>query len=302
MRNFWPALFFIFLPHTLLGQRAVYDSLVLKAKAAFDQKDFAGAGKSYLDAFKALGDKGFPDDRFNAAKALAAAEMPDSAFANLFRLAEKTDFLEYDKVVEEPMLEPLRRYPPWETLTDFLRPTMPDLVDTLRRIYDLDQSNRKKHRSIGAQYGYESAEYRNLWKEINHLDSINQLYIFALVDKYGWLGKKEVGAKGNKTIFLVVQHADQAAQEKYLPLMRAAANQGKANKSDLAMLEDRVLLKQGKKQLYGTQQILSYTTGETTYQPIEDIDHLNQRRAEMNLYPFTEATINAIKEQQNKKD
>jgi hypothetical protein len=67
------------------------------------------------------------------------------------------------------------------------------------------------------------------------------------LDKYGWLGADVVGGQGNSTLFLVIQHSDQATQEKYLPMMREAVKNGKAQGSSLALLEDRAALGQRQK-------------------------------------------------------
>jgi len=71
-----------------------------------------------------------------------------------------------------------------------------------------------------------------------------------IINKYGWLGADVVGEHGNQTIWLIIQHSDLATQERYLPMMREAAKNVKASASDLAYLEDRVALRQGKKQIY----------------------------------------------------
>lgn len=291
------SLLFLMLPALLPAQRPVYDSLVLKANAAFGQQQYSLAAPLYLNAFKALGYRGFQDDRLNAAKALAMVAMPDSALDNLNRIK---DFLEYEQVAEEPLFVSLKTHPMWEKLLAELRPEMPALADILKQIYDLDQQHRKKLKPTAAQYGYESPEYRNLWKEINFQDSLNQIQVFGLIDQYGWLGKKQVGNKASKTVFLVVQHSDLTAQERYLPLMRRAAAEGNAGKGDLAMLEDRILIRKGQKQRYATQKTTDYSTGETRFLDIEDIDNLNKRRAEMNLPAFTEETIASIKKAQQK--
>lgn len=55
-----------------------------------------------------------------------------------------------------------------------------------------------------------------------------------------------VGNKGSTTLFLVIQHADLGTQVKYLPMVREAVKQHKAQASNLALLEDRVALGQGK--------------------------------------------------------
>lgn len=76
------------------GQNQPYDLIATKAKVLFDANDFLQAGKEYSMAFQSLGGKGYPKDRYLAAMAWTLAEKKDSAFYNLFRLADKTTFLE----------------------------------------------------------------------------------------------------------------------------------------------------------------------------------------------------------------
>ena len=54
----------------------------------------------------------------------------------------------------------------------------------------------------------------------------------------------------------------------------------------MALLEDRVALRQGKKQIYGSQIGVDPDTGEHYVQPLEDPDNVDKRRAEVGLEPI----------------
>lgn len=97
------------------------------------------------------------------------------------------------------------------------------------------------------------------------------------------MGADVVGGQGNSTLFLVIQHADQATQEKYLPMMREAVKNGKAQGSSLALLEDRVALGQGNRQIYGSQIGRDPETQIYFISPLEDPDNVDKRRAEVGL-------------------
>src|SRR5262245_22426742 len=71
-------------------------------------------------------------------------------------------------------------------------------------IYDRDQKTRT---------GADSANF------IEYIDSTNLVQVETLIKKYGWPGKGFVGTKGNRAVFLVIQHADLKTQEKYLPVL-----------------------------------------------------------------------------------
>ncbi|HMC97678.1 MAG TPA: DUF6624 domain-containing protein, partial [Flavobacteriales bacterium] len=106
------------------------------------------------------------------------------------------------------------------------------------------------------------------------------------------LGADIVGRTGNSTLFLVIQHADIATQEKYLPMMREAVAKGNAEASSLALLEDRVLIRHGERQLYGSQVARDKDTGDAYLSPLEDPDHVDERRTTMGLGPLAGYLMN----------
>ncbi len=161
------------------------------------------------------------------------------------------------------------------------------LASALDSIYYADQNGRMKIDSIEKQYGPRSAEMMALWEDIQYHDSINVIRVTALLDTYGWPGKDEVGETAASAVFLVIQHADLKVQEKYLPLMREAVKQKKVWPQQLALLEDRIAVRNGKKQIYGSQ--LS-GDGSGTYQidPLEDPRNVDKRRAAVGLGPLAD--------------
>jgi len=92
-----------------------------------------------------------------------------------------------------------------------------------------------------------------------------------------------VGSKGNTTLFLVIQHADSTIRDKYLPMMRAAVKNGKAQASQLALMEDRSALEHGKKQIYGSQIARDEKTNKYYIRPIEDEPNVDIRRVAVGL-------------------
>lgn len=122
---------------------------------------------------------------------------------------------------------------------------------------------------------------------VHYIDSCNLVAVEALIAQYGWPTRSFVGPRGNNTVFLVIQHSDLPTQEKYLPLMEASVAQGESRPADLALLIDRVLMRQGKKQRYGSQVVPDDRGGQSFY-PIEDEPNVNVRRASMGLQPIEE--------------
>ena len=74
--------------------------------------------------------------------------------------------------------------------------------------------------------------------------------------------------------------------------MRDAVKNGKANSSSLALLEDRVALRKGGKQIYGSQIGRDQETGEYFVSPLIDPENVDKRRAEVGLGPIADYISN----------
>lgn len=123
----------------------------------------------------------------------------------------------------------------------------------------------------------------SLWKKIYYQDSINLIKVKNILDTYGWLGENIISKKGASTLFLVIQHSDSLTQVTYLPMLRKAVKKGNAAIQDLALLEDRILMTQGKEQLYGSQVKINEKTNQYEFYPIYDEKNVNRRRKKMKL-------------------
>lgn len=122
-----------------------------------------------------------------------------------------------------------------------------------------------------------------LWKEILKRDSLNLIKVSRILDERGWPDKALIGERGTSAIFLVIQHADQGTQEKYLPVVTKAMEDGNLPSRQYAMFFDRLLLRQGKRQVYGTQLAMSKESKAPYVLPLEDPEHVDARRAQMGL-------------------
>ena len=273
-----------------------YFDLVKKADSLYNAKDFRSSANKYSDAFKANGWKGLSNDRYNAACSWALAAVPDSAFFQLDRIATKSNYTNYGHITTDPDLNSLHNDNRWKPLIEKIKQNKDKaevslnkpLVAILDSIYIEDQTYRKQIDGIEKKYGWESKEMKDHWKIINEKDSINLIKVKSILDKYGWLGADVVGGQGNSTLFLVIQHSDQSTQEKYLPMMREAVKNSKAQGSSLALLEDRVALGQGKRQIYGSQIGRDPETKIYYVSPLEDPDNVDKRRAEVGLGPLSD--------------
>jgi hypothetical protein len=166
------------------------------------------------------------------------------------------------------------------------------LYDSLSHILDSvverDQQYRDQFEIVRDKYGHESPEMKKLFWLQSIADSINLVIVENILKHYGWLGADKIGDTGNSTLFIVIQHSGIRVQEKYLPLMRQAVKNHNASGKELALLEDRVALRQGKEQVYGSQVIWDKNTNAYYVLPVRDPETIDSRRAEVGLPPMEE--------------
>lgn len=282
------------------GQKdmTLYNSFVQKADSLYREKDFKNSAIEYQKAFDANDGKAYPGDRYNAACTFALAGDSEKAFYHLFYSAEHPNikYSNYSHITTDSDLNSLHKDKQWEKLLKMVKANKDEiekdfdkpLVAILDTIYIEDQTYRRQIGTIEEKFGRESDEIKKHWKLINEKDSINLIKIQNILNERGWLGPKEIGNQGNSTLFLVIQHSPLEVQEKYLPMMREAVKKGNANPSSLALLEDRVTLRKGGKQIYGSQIGRDPETGEYFVSPLEDPENVDLRRAEVGLGPIAE--------------
>lgn len=109
-----------------------------------------------------------------------------------------------------------------------------------------------------------------------------------IIAQKGWPGRTLVGARAAHAAWLLVQHADQDRdfQRRCLRLLEEAVKKNEAEGKDLAYLTDRVLVADQKPQRYGTQ--FHRENGQLVPQPIEDPDHVDDRRRQVGLGTLAE--------------
>ena len=130
---------------------------------------------------------------------------------------------------------------------------------------------------------------KRLLKRMKTIDASNLIRVKAIVKRYGFPTPKLVGKDGVEAVFLLIQHGDLAFQEQMLPDVKNSFQSGNLSGQNYAMLLDRVLVRQGKPQVYGTQaNSVDEVTGKVEFEPIEDEANVDKRRAEVGLPPLSE--------------
>lgn len=167
-----------------------------------------------------------------------------------------------------------------------------ELMEEFDQIIKSDQAQRQEMRPISEKYGWDSPKMDSLWKIQSYSDSVNTIRICEIIDKQGYPGKSVVGSGHQGTAFLVIQHADLEIQEKYLDIIKEAADAGEVRWASVALLIDRVNQRQGKKQIYGSQVSQDEATNEYFFGPIEQPYKVDSLRASVGLGPLNDYAKN----------
>ena len=157
----------------------------------------------------------------------------------------------------------------------------------LCELHERDQQIRHKLMSVQQAYIAEQrAELIDsivmLVAEQDRMDSLNRVAVDSLLQN-GW--PEGLSEQSNRTIWLIIDHADVEYQERYLPLIEQQAVRGTISPSDYATLLDRVNVRRQRPQRYGTQTGYKQRDDEvfTFVYPIEDIDALDSLRLSVGL-------------------
>lgn len=274
-----------------LGQ--TYRQLIKQADSLYNSKDYKKSSYLYQQAFTL--EKKNVNDLYNAACSAALAGDTKSSFEFL-KTAFQNGWLNIDHLKKDSDLDGLHNDDQWAALLRKMQNTIDSievnydkpLQKELLEILNDDQDIRNQYTATTKEIGYNNPKVDSLTKLMISKDSINLRKVKKILDEKGWVEKDKVGERANQTLFLVLQHSDLNTQEKYLPMMRDAVKKGNASAGALALLEDRVLLRQGKKQIYGSQIYRNQKTNKSYVAPLEDPDNVDKRRKDVGLGPLSD--------------
>lgn len=267
-----------------------FSELKKQAKKLYKSKEYALSGQTYDKAFKQK--QGRAVDYYDAACSWALAGNKDKAFDYLDLALDKgwhnKDWLSRDKD-----LQSLHAEKNWDKILKKAQANLDmyekdfdkELQSQLEQLYIKDQTLRQLYREAEQKFGQKSEQMTYFWSVVNKQDKENEKEIIEILDKKGWPGTSLVGGKANKAVFLVIQHAPLDMQEKYLPMLRESVTKGESQGQDLALLEDRVAVRNGKPQIYGSQ-ITRNKEGKWEFDKIKDPEYVNQRRKAIGLSPI----------------
>ena len=111
-------------------------------------------------------------------------------------------------------------------------------------------------------------------------DHRNQELVISIIEKCGMPTLKEVGHRQMDAIWLGLQHSTKEIRRKYFPQIEKAVKNGDLSKQQYALMKDRILMDEGKPQIYGSQ-----IENGKLYK-LENPETVNERRKEMGMEPI----------------
>nr|WP_068891099.1 DUF6624 domain-containing protein [Pedobacter panaciterrae] len=166
-------------------------------------------------------------------------------------------------------------------------PERKKIISELENAFDLDQKTRKNYNQCASEHGANSMDCNEFRKALVIQDSLNQKVVFKVIDQYGWLPVKQISAKANKAFFYVLQHAQLQAQSRYANLVDIAFKRKEITNVEYAYFVDRLRSKQGRAQIYGTQQVTD-NLGNNYLYPVEDWHLADSLRKQIGAAPLQE--------------
>jgi len=134
-------------------------------------------------------------------------------------------------------------------------------LQILNEVYESDQRIRKSNELI--KYAKE--------------DHRNQELVISIIEKCGMPTLKEANYKQMDAIWLGIQHSNKKIRKKYFPQIEKAVENGDLSKQQYALMKDRMLMDEGKPQIYGSQ-----IKNGKLYK-LENPETVNERRKKMGM-------------------
>ena len=164
----------------------------------------------------------------------------------------------------------------------------PELRQELLRRFERDQAIRNEWIKKGSEIHDVELEAR-----MRDIDKGNTERMKEIVKQFGWPDADLVGEDGRDAAFILVQHGNYEFQKEMLPLVTQAYKANRLPGQFYALLLDRVLVREGKSQVYGTQAkgVQNWKGHDPVLEPIEDEANVDKRRAEVGLPPLAEYLV-----------
>lgn len=252
-----------------------YWKMVFHADSLFDARLYDEARQVY--------DLAFSEDRYilpsqlsTTANKMASIGDSQAALAYLsHRLAMEKDFY------EDPLMTPYTELNDTFEVRSHQWHYDLQLKKTLESVFERDQYDRLLWSQTIKNNPGDNERNERLARRALMTDSLNLVLVSDILSQYGFPSKELVGDFGNQAVWLVFQHANLDYQQRFLPQLEAAVSRGDIAPVFLALLRDRIDVREGRPQRYGTQ-----IDDKGNLAPLLDASSVNQWRQEVGLPPL----------------
>jgi hypothetical protein len=272
-------------------QAQSFEESIRNSNKLYEEQSYLESAQAYDKAFKI--EEGNSSQYYNAACSWALSGDTIHSIKYLGLSADK-GWKNLSHIKSDGDIATLHSVQGWEKVLEKVQANLDEyekdfdkpLKKRLEEIYVRDQTFRQLYGEAEDKFGRDSEQMMFFWKVVAEHDSLNEVEIIKILDERGWVGKSVVGGKANMTLWLVIQHAPIETQEKYLPMLEASVKAGESRGNHLALLVDRIQMRNGKPQTYGSQIRTDEKTGKDYVYEIWDPEYVNQRRKEVGLGPI----------------
>lgn len=271
----------------LYSQESPYNYHLTLAQTQFDRADYEAASKTLMDAFNHRSPRS--EELILAIRSSTLAKNHEQAYIVLDQ-GINSGWLTLDQVLSDELLRPLHPEKEWQELIQklirFSNGTDPELRERIATLLERDQYYRQQMQTIARDKGWQDLAIKEMHTLQQELDAINLQEVEGIIEAYGYPGRSLVGNL-SATALYIIQRADLETQEKYLPILKTAAEEHEILRSELAYIVDKIRMAKEEPQVYGTQ-IIRTSNGMLDFYRIEAPESVNERRRKVDLLPLEE--------------
>lgn len=143
---------------------------------------------------------------------------------------------------------------------------------------------RRKYMKNGGFFSTPSIYPILAMEEKNMIENKEQLVKF--IELYGWPTASSVTEYAAAGAALIINHTTYETRSKYFPMLEKAFKKGEAQPLRYAKMRDRLLVEEGKEQLYGTQ--WKFKNSKRIPHPIVKPHFVDKRRKKIGLGPLND--------------
>ena len=256
--------------YTVPASQNDYWTLIFHADSLMDDGLYAEAKQAY--------DLAFTEDRYilpshlsTVAKKMMGIHNDDAALDYLsHRVRMEPDF--YEEPTSSTFLQLRDTFELRQHKWDY------DLTQKqyLEWVFERDQYDRMLWLLASSKRTESPARVEKLARRAMDTDSTNLQLVSRILSETGYPRKSKVGDFATLTVWMIIQHSDLGRIKQFLPQLEEAASRGDLAPAYLAATKDRIDIREGRPQKYGTQFNC----------PLLDSLRVNEWRQEVGLPPI----------------